>query len=291
MKKLFKNIYLLDNSDLPCCNCLYIKDQIHCLVDSSPTDEEMINVDTARIDMIVNSHGHADHCWRNYLYPQAQILLHPSEHPRVAYGEEYLKAYGFDHFPDESIRPFYLNAANYHPCAAHGELTDGQTLSTGSIDFQVLHLPGHSCGHCGFIFPREGFVFSADINVEWTPFYAMVDSNLDDFIQSIEKLLQLQPDMLVAGHGNAVSTQQLTRKLKRYRDEIYLRDEQVLKLVRAGKHHVREIAIEGPVLKGWCRKNRQKIYFLHECVMDWKHLERLERLGQVFCENNKYYPA
>ncbi len=290
MKKLFRQIHLLNNSDLPYCNCLYIQDDIHCLVDSSPSDQEMVHIDNSRIDLIVNSHGHADHCWRNYSYPNARILLHPSEHLRVAYGEEYLKAYGFDHFPDESIRPFYLDVAHYHPRTADGELLDGQILTAGNIEFQVLHLPGHSCGHCGFIFPREGFIFTADINVEWKPFYAMVDSNIDDFIQSIETLIKMQPDMLVAGHGNAVSTRQLSSKLRKYRDEMYIREERVLKLVRSGKHSVREIAVEGPVLRGWYRNNRQQIYFLHECVMDWKHLQRLERLDKVFCENNKYYP-
>ncbi|MEA1960527.1 MAG: hypothetical protein U9N81_04425 [Bacillota bacterium] len=65
---------------------------------------------------------------------------------------------------------------------------------------------------------QEGFVFTADINLDTKPFYAMVDSDVDDFIESIEKLRRLQPDMLVAGHGKAVMTGNLSQRLAVYRD-------------------------------------------------------------------------
>ncbi|HZK44450.1 MAG TPA: MBL fold metallo-hydrolase [Syntrophomonadaceae bacterium] len=292
MEKLSKHIQLLSNEKytLPYCNCLLIKDGINCLVDSSPPEEEMVYLQNTPIDLIVNSHGHSDHNSRNYNFPNAQVLLHSTEHDRVASGEAYLHAYGFDHFPDELVRSLYLEAVHYSARPADGELTDGQMITTGSVEFQVIHLPGHSGGHCGFIFNQEGFVFTADINPDTKPFYAMVDSDVDDFIESIEKLIHLQPDMLVAGHGKAVMTEKLPQRLAMLRDELYLREEKILNMVRRGKHTIREIAEEGITYDGRFPEPR-RIFFLHECMMDWKHLERLERLGRVICIEGKYLLA
>ena len=100
--------------------------------------------------------------------------------------DRYLRDYGFDLFPDDSVRPLYLPAVKYTPRPADGEIQDGQTISTGRVSFQVVSLPGHSAGHCGFLFPEQGFIFTADINLDSKPFFAMLDSDVDDFIHSID---------------------------------------------------------------------------------------------------------
>ncbi|MGE5416472.1 MAG: MBL fold metallo-hydrolase [Acidobacteriota bacterium] len=290
MEQLFKHIKLLSNGKytLPYCNCLLIEDDVNCLVDSSPPKEEMEYLQDIRIDLIVNSHGHSDHNSRNYAFPEARVLLHPAEHERVLSGEAYLKDYGFDLYPAEDIRPLYLDAVKYHPRAADGELNEGQVISTGNVEFEVIRLPGHSIGHCGFLFPKEGFIFTADIHVNIPPFYAMLDSSVDDFIASIQRIRSMQPDMLIAGHGKAVLKGNLSQRLDTYLEKFHRRDEEILKRIKSGKHKVREIAEDGITYEGRFPEPRS-VYLLHECIMDWKHLQRLERLGEVICENNKYF--
>jgi glyoxylase-like metal-dependent hydrolase (beta-lactamase superfamily II) len=116
MEKLSKHINMLTNGEytLPYCNYLLIQDGINCLVDSSPPEEEMEHLRNIRLDLIINSHGHCDHCSRNYAFPEAKILLHPTEHDRVASGDAYLQAYDFDVFPNETVRDYYLDRAIYH---------------------------------------------------------------------------------------------------------------------------------------------------------------------------------
>ncbi|MGE5390373.1 MAG: MBL fold metallo-hydrolase, partial [Deltaproteobacteria bacterium] len=225
MQKLFKHINILDHDKytLPYCNCLLIEDDITCLVDSSPHPKQRPYLEDKRIDLIVNSHGHSDHNSCNYLYPEAKVLLHPAEHERVALGEAYLTAYGYYFYPDEATRHFYLDAVQYHVRPADGDLSDGQKISTGVIEFEVLALPGHSIGHCGFFFPRQGFIFTADINLRIKPIYAMLDSSVDDYIDSLERLREIKADMLVGGHGPALYTEDLDRRLLQYRDEILYR--------------------------------------------------------------------
>ncbi len=289
MEQFTNRIKILSNGKytLPYCNCLLIEDGINCMIDSSPTDQEMEHLSGIDINLIVNSHGHTDHNSRNYMFPDARVLLHPDEHERVASGEAYLAAYGFNLFDAEDVRPIYLNAIKFHSRPADGELADGQTISTGSIEFQVIHLPGHSSGHCGFFFPENGFVFTADIHPAIKPFYAMVDSDVDDFIRSIEKLRKLNPDTLIAGHGKAVNNQDLDRKLLTYLDEFYRRDEEILKRLKAGKHTVREIAEDGITFDGKFPQPKS-IYLLHECIMTTKHLEHMERAGIVVRDGEKF---
>lgn len=290
MEKLTDKIKLLSNGKyrLPYCNGLLIEDEINCLLDSSPTDDEFVHLDGVKVDLIVNSHSHTDHNSRNHAFPDAKILLHPAEHARAASGDEYLRAYGFDMFNAEDVRPLYLGAVKYAARPADGEIADGQIISTGSIEFQVVHLPGHTCGHCGFLFAKEGFIFTADMHPDVLAQYAMLDSSVDDFITSIRKLIDLKPETIIAGHGKAVIKDGILSKLAGSIDEFYRRDELILERVRAGKHTVQEIADDAITFKGNFPQPRS-IYWLHECIMDLKHLEHLERMGEVKCEEGKYY--
>lgn len=290
MEQLFEHIKLLSNGKyiLPYCNCLLIEDDITCLVDSSPHPKERACLEDKKIDLIVNSHGHSDHNSCNYLYPEARVLLHPAEHERVSSGEAYLTAYGYYFYPDETTRPFYLDAVQYHARPADGPLEGGQKISTGKIEFDVIALPGHSSGHCGFFFPQQGFVYTADINMGIKPIYAMLDSSVEDYLNSLERLRELRTDMLVGGHGQAVLTENLDQRLLQYRDEILFREEQIFKMVQNGISDIPEMAERGICFSGRFPDPRS-VYYMHECVMDLHHLERLERLGQVICHEGRYY--
>ncbi len=290
MEQLTDKIKLLTNGKytLPWCNCLLIEDEINCLIDSSPTEEEFRHLEGINIDLIVNSHAHTDHNSRNHQFPGAKILLHQVEHARAASGEQYLADYGFNMYNAEDVRPLYLAAVKFHARPADGTISDGQVISTGSVEFQVVHLPGHTYGHCGFIFPREGFMFTADIHPDIITQYAMTDSSVDDFINSINKLRSLRPDTLIAGHGKAVIKEDILPKLSGYIDEFYRRDEQILERIRAGKHTVQEIADDGITFKGKFPQPRS-IYWLHECMMDLKHLEHLERAGEVKRDGDRFF--
>ncbi|NLV16269.1 MAG: MBL fold metallo-hydrolase [Syntrophomonadaceae bacterium] len=290
MKKLINNIYLLElpQFNYPFCNCLWIEDEINCLMDSSPIDEELARLNGKKLDLIVNSHGHIDHNRSNYLFPEAKVLLHESNFPLVESREGYLKAFGFDRLLDESWQNYYLDAPGYQPRPADGTLEDGQIISLGSTVFQVLHLPGHIYGHCGFFFPDDGLVFTADIDLNlFGPWYGNMTSDVDDFINSIERLIQMDPAILVTGHGQKVYTSGIKPRLAAYRDTMYSREEEIIKLLHRGKRTVSEIGAEKPIYRRFLEPDR--IFYLYECVMDWKHLQRLERLGRVSCHNGKYH--
>jgi len=290
MINLTKNIRILFHEKWisPYCNCLIIDDDLQCMVDASPPPEERVHLKEIDFKLIVNSHGHMDHYSLNYAYPEARVLLHPADNLIVESPEAYIQSFGFDLFNETEVRPYYLKSMQYNARRPDGELEDGQLISTGNIEMQVVHLPGHNKGHCGFLFPKEGFLFSADVDLDrWGPWYGSMDSDVQEFIDSIERVIGMGLDMMVPGHGDPVITKDINRRLAEYRDVIFQREEKIMELLKTGKHTIEEIAAEKPVYKRFMKP--YSLFFLHECGLVMNHLKRLEDLGRVESESGRYY--
>ena len=81
---------------------------------------------------------------------------------------------------------------------------EGEVLTIGDFAFEVLHLPGHTPGHIGFIEHQKRIAFTGDVlfksGIGRTDFPG---GSYEDIITSIrEKLYPLGDDMIiVAGHG------------------------------------------------------------------------------------------
>ncbi len=290
MKTLTKKIKVLyhDRWISPYCNCLLIDDGIQCLVDASPPPEERVHLDGKNFDLILNSHGHMDHYSLNYRYPDARVLLHPADNLIVESGEEYIKSFGFDVFGETEVRPHYLEAMQYHPRKPDGPLEDGKIISTGSVDIEVVHLPGHNSAHCGFLFLKEGFLFSADLDLDrWGPWYGSMDSSAQEFIDSINRVMKMNIGTLVVGHNEPVVDADINRRLAEYRDIIYTREKRIVEILYSGRHTIKDIAAEKPVYRNFMQP--VSLFFIHECGNVMNHLKRLEALGVVESENERYY--
>ncbi|TYA31203.1 MBL fold metallo-hydrolase [Aggregatibacter actinomycetemcomitans] len=81
---------------------------------------------------------------------------------------------------------------------------EGEILTIGDFTFEVLHLPGHTPGHIGFIEHQKRVAFTGDVlfksGIGRTDFPG---GSYDEIIASIrEKLYRLDDDMIIVpGHG------------------------------------------------------------------------------------------
>ncbi|MGE5416681.1 MAG: MBL fold metallo-hydrolase [Acidobacteriota bacterium] len=290
MKSLFKGICLLEAPEFkfPECNCLLIEDEVLCLVDTSASEAEFDQIKDRPIQMIVNSHGHPDHVLHNKDFSGAQIYLHEADHHLLTGKEEFLRTFGFDLYHDDIIRPLYADAVGYYEMLVNHAIVEGQRINVGTIGFDVMHTPGHSAGHCCFTFPREGFVFTGDITGDmFGPWYGTLDSDIDQFIESINRLIDLGPDIIVPGHGARPLTSKVGKRMADYRDKLYLREEEIIKVMFSGKNTVEEIASERPIYKEF--PEPKLIFFHYESMMVWHHVNRLVRMGRVNKEGERYY--
>jgi glyoxylase-like metal-dependent hydrolase (beta-lactamase superfamily II) len=74
-----------------------------------------------------------------------------------------------------------------------------QTFQVGSGEIKALHCPGHSPGSVVYITGSEGkkILFGQDIHGPLNP---SLLSNREDYIKSLERLLNLEADILCEGH-------------------------------------------------------------------------------------------
>ncbi len=118
-----------------------------------PGDEaERILTELARHELqlgyILNTHGHFDHVGGNRRLKEAtgaQLLIHRLDAPMLSQ-------------LDTAARMFGLRSENSPP--PDRTLEDGDHIAVGTLDFTVLHTPGHTPG--GICFYGQGVVFAGD---------------------------------------------------------------------------------------------------------------------------------
>jgi glyoxylase-like metal-dependent hydrolase (beta-lactamase superfamily II) len=91
----------------------------------------------------------------------------------------------------------------YRPAKIDEFLSDGQRLPFWG-GLRVIHLPGHTTGHCGFFSERHNLLFSGDMfasyffNVHQPP--AILNSVPERFAESVEKIHKLNPRFIIPSH-------------------------------------------------------------------------------------------
>lgn len=154
------------------------------------------------VQAILLTHGHLDHggnaAWLQR-YTQAPVHAHPAEQAHLDGTYPYrgaarwcgrLERAGYALFGYESVR---IDRA----------LGDGDELSFWG-GLRVVHLPGHTEGHCGFYSAKHDLLFSGDLfasyffNVHLPP--PILNSRPELIPGSLRKVQALNPRLMVPQH-------------------------------------------------------------------------------------------
>jgi glyoxylase-like metal-dependent hydrolase (beta-lactamase superfamily II) len=154
------------------------------------------------IQAILLTHGHLDHAGnlaRLKDWTGAKVFGHPAEQAHVD-----------GTFPYQGINRWCgrLEAvgravSGYRPAMIDEFLSDGQELPFWG-GLRVLHLPGHTLGHCGFYSARHDLLFSGDLfasyffNTHRPP--AILNCAPELLPASVEKVRRLNPRWIVPDH-------------------------------------------------------------------------------------------
>jgi glyoxylase-like metal-dependent hydrolase (beta-lactamase superfamily II) len=156
----------------------------------------------ASIKAVLLTHGHLDHAGNVAWVKQwagAKICAHPVEQAHID-----------GRFPYQGVTRWCgrLEKAGrfvfgYRGAAIDEPLSDGQVLPFWG-GLRVVHLPGHTAGHCGFFSERHGLLFSGDLFVSYRSRAGLpppIFNTLPALIPaSLEKARQLDPRGIVPSH-------------------------------------------------------------------------------------------
>ncbi len=144
------------------------------------------------LEKILLTHGHADHCGQSGML--AKELGLPIEGPHED------DRFWISRLEDDGPR-FGMHCEVFEP---DRWLKDGDTVSFGEVELQVIHCPGHTPGHVVFFHPQTRFAFVGDVlfagSIGRTDFPM---GNHQDLLDAITgKLWPLGDDVtFVPGHG------------------------------------------------------------------------------------------
>jgi glyoxylase-like metal-dependent hydrolase (beta-lactamase superfamily II) len=199
------------------------------------------------IDRIVLTHAHGDHlggcnqvCERFGTMP---ILKRPWP--------------GMDAGLDELVTPIDHDAVIE---------TEGATL-------RAVFTPGHAEDHLCYWLEEERAIFSGDVVLgAGTTVIPEHGGDLADYMDSLRRLLALEPDVIYPAHGPAIRDAQ--RKIREYIAHRELREAQIVALLREGLSEVKQMV--------------ERMYadvpaFLHAAAGTSvrSHLRKLEREGRA----------
>ena len=192
-----------------CCHLLREGDQC-ILLDTGLAGElillrrlfRRLGLPPSALKAILLTHGHLDHAGnlaRVKNWSGATVYAHPLEQAHIDGRYPYQ---GVNRWCGR-LEALGRTAFRYRPAPIDNFLSDGQQLPFWG-GLQVIHLPGHTLGHCGFYSAKHNLLFSGDMmasyffNVHKPP--AILNSAPELLPASAEKIRRLRPRWIIPFH-------------------------------------------------------------------------------------------
>ncbi|MBM3303880.1 MAG: MBL fold metallo-hydrolase [Candidatus Aenigmarchaeota archaeon] len=151
-------------------------------------------IDPKSIKVVVNTHTHYDHVGGNGYFLNAKTAMHEADAPALENADAEMCM--VDYF-DGKLKPRSVDA----------KLKDGDRLSIGGYNFQVLHTPGHTPGSICLYDASKKILISGDIIFADGIGRIDVPGGDPDAMQvSLDALAKLKVDKILPGHGEPVQS-------------------------------------------------------------------------------------
>lgn len=180
------------------------------------------------IRYVFNTHYHGDHAYGGSLFTAEGAQIVCSQDCANEYRTKGQASWDKNTATGEfSLKPYKL---------AHPTITFGDSMAFDDGTHRVeLHKagPGHSKGDAVAWLPKERFLFTGDLCVNWKSGNNMADADADhdNWVRALDKMAAMKPATVIVGHGDLSDTGALTAQ------KAYLADmiSAVRKGIAAGK--------------------------------------------------------
>jgi glyoxylase-like metal-dependent hydrolase (beta-lactamase superfamily II) len=184
-------------------------------------------------DLVLVSHAHEDHIAGLGSY-DVPVHVHREELEAVRSREALVAILGLPPDAAEALDEHYRDTLQIQGRPDATAFEDGAVFDLGGRTVTVVHLPGHTPGHCGFLIEPDGFLLVADIDLtSFGPYYGDVGSDLTEFMASMERCAEIEARWYGTSHQKGVieGAAEFRRRLETYASIVARRDENLLTLL------------------------------------------------------------
>jgi endoribonuclease LACTB2 len=241
------------------------------------------------VKRVLNSHYHTDHRALNSFFPHAHFMAHHADAPAISSSAKY-QAW-IDRDPDSPYSQWvqdFSRTMNIPDNYIDQPLKDGDIIQTDGFELKVIHTPGHTPGHIAIQVMPINILITFDIDLTpYGPWYANEVSDIDAFIQSIEKIKSVKAAAYITSHGERFyDPETFRKKIERFERYFEDRDNKILETLKEKPASLEDLNETGIIYKKRILEDRLKFYF--GLKMLEKHLERLIKKGVVTKDNGLY---
>lgn len=155
-------------------------------------------------DLILVSHAHEDHM-AGLADHSAPVRVHEHDLEGVRSPEKLIAGLGLAPEAVPAVEREYRERFHVRERPDATGFADGAVFDLGGCTVTVVHLPGHTAGHCGFLIEPDGFLFVADIDLSsFGPFYGDPGSSLTDFEASMRRCREIDARWYGTAHHKGV---------------------------------------------------------------------------------------
>ncbi|MFX0096099.1 MAG: MBL fold metallo-hydrolase, partial [Candidatus Hodarchaeota archaeon] len=178
----------------------------------------------------------------------------------------------------------------------HQVIESNNTLNLGEMILEIIHLPGHTPGHCCFYEPTNQILFIGDFDIlsKFGPWYGWRNTSLSLFRSSTETLKHFvetnEITTVVPSHSRPLKKRECLDRLILFNKVFDKRDEQILTFIANQKDGttVSEIADQSFIYQGK-KSDPPYIWGFFEQIHIEKHVEELLTDGRIKKEEEQIF--
>jgi glyoxylase-like metal-dependent hydrolase (beta-lactamase superfamily II) len=202
----------------PYVNAVELRGSERILIDPGLCHEEYLSTRLDSYDLVLNTHGHPDHTSLNSQFT-CPCGCHPAE---KSYIEDPALLRDAQGFPKQDLCDEWDRVVGRlwesKPCTIQQTFEDGDVIDLGSLEFRVIHTPGHSVGHICLFEEQWGILIAGDYDLNpIAATFTNLLSNADDWLASFQRLIELGPRFLLTGHMPVVDNETVEQMIERRR--------------------------------------------------------------------------